>query len=1527
MNFSVNELADRVSSSSLSLSRKDFAALALQRNIGKEHTTLLHYHTFLIRLRRNANVDQRILKDTIDQSTQPSAREIQQIMKKEVERNPFGVMRRAMRLKSKMRRNPAFLGTNEVRRICLGELIQTVRTDAGLGRDNSNNKASSTALWNTFLKAKERVAAESYPLAEESVIEARSKRLREKSTRALRKRENHRQHQLRSLAQARKRRSPTWYLAPHNPITEVWLSKKLKKWAKRCKVRFCGKRLEEAKEGITAHYWAAEKLAGDVDPNIIRAALWNVDKNAKHVRDALSVLDPSPIPPDVNVLCVVEASMGRKIVKPQVIQGWVSSTVGNCQILVRKPASLHELDFDKPPKVDDEARDSTEFLACRVKANGQSFTTISAYFPPSLKTKPRIMEVFRTFARGCMKELTNGPVVFGTDLNFEFRERVGKHHNWTKIRQNVWNQVWRDALDGGKGTLTPLSKSDAATHFPAKGAPACLDMLFLLTSTESPATAYTSLAEIKQVQTAHQLTTGSFSIHKPPPRPKPQEAPAEERVHWDKIRYDKEKRNEFQPKLEEKLLRLVTEGTFDAKSITETIVEVGKSVLGTSKGGANPKKSPGKGNNSRNQPWWDAELKQKARAVSVQRRKAEECVAKIKKKLMLKEPPPTDLSNLQDELVVLRRNLAKLIVDLRRIRNDKRRNYYDNMAASKTMKNPDHVSAAHKIRKKVLGLRSGQSNEVRHSAKVMNQEWSKIFEGLVQGEPPNAQFLEDILDGVREQSEGEEAIEIVITKEHVLKAKKGLKLNKAPGLDGITNEALRLISDDTLIKEFAKLFSAMINDPTKIPPEWKRGLIALIPKKDNPDPLDYRPIALLSHMAKFMELAVKAYLEEEFNAEKLIAVYQMGFRVGRGTEEASLTLMAIDEICRQQKKPLIAIFLDIKKAYDSVPAKVMAASLQRMGIHSRLIRFLFEWISGHERKLMMPGNDGEKAWLKLLVGVPQGSILAPFLFACVMDTLDAYLKGEAALGLEVDTPSPALDITPMVNTWREMMYADDTTIFNHSITDSNIMLSKVEMWSRYSGMTFHPQKFECTRLGFPDGKGSDRFGPVATGGNGARGSIHAHTKFKGNKLPIVPKAKHLGLFKSAVPSNSPTFTIDLKKRLDKADASSSALSFAYRVGKKAATTHFASNLHRSVAEGAAYFGCALCDLSAAQVGNIRKTIGKAAKAGLGIHSSGSTTLALSYLGWQEPETVIAMRRLSLLRRTLDTAPPEITALTKTMIKSNDECFPSPYLQLLNSSVEKVVSEEVKGEHWPSTRDDWVAMLDNEGHDVTIWYGEICGGIIFNNQHPMIRASPRHAATAFRFICPSLKPFKRKTEGAVEVCQVCNQGENTGYHLLSGCCDEKMKAITDGLLLANYTKYAWSVARTTGNYNNLNEILLTEDPSLRTQDDKIKDLILIKSEGNDLDVLARILRHQLFTLERDVGRSRFRTFLKNRKIEWQDFTDKDPTSSLLKYKSELYTAYNWLGIIIDDLWSEYCTRDRPRPQQVEEEEAQGLGDDQ
>jgi hypothetical protein len=630
--------------------------------------------------------------------------------------------------------------------------------------------------------------------------------------------------------------------------------------------------------------------------------------------------------------------------------------------------------------------------------------------------------------------------------------------------------------------------------------------------------------------------------------------------------------------------------------------------------------------------------------------------------------------------------------------------------------------------------------------------------------------------------------------------------------------------------------------------------------------------------------------------------------------------MAIDEICRQQNKPLISIFLDIKKAYDSVPAKVLAASLKRKNLPPRLVNFLFEWVTGHKRKLLIPGNDNEEAWLDLEVGVPQGSILAPFLFACVMDTLDGYLRGEAVLGLPAPlSSSPSLNITPMINTWREMMYADDTAIFSHCIDNSNATLRKVAAWSNYSRMVFHPRKFECMRSGFPDSKNSNRFAPKTMAGptaTGNRGNLSKQLKYKGEPIPVVDKAKHLGLHKSATSSNLPQFTNDLTKRLKKVSNNTDALAFAYKVKKHAATVHFASNLHRSVAEGGAYFGCALCDYSTSQVQSIRLVIGNAAKAGLGIHKSASTTSALAYLGWQKPEVVIAMRRLSLLVRVMTKAPAEIKALVKRMVTNTGENFPCPYLQLLNKSVEEVVQEEVKEEHWPKDAQEWKSLLDKEVEEIRGWYEDICDGIVYNSQHPLIRAAPHLAGITFRFTCPSLKPYQRKN--TVGACQLCNEnGGNTGFHLLTGCQDVKTKAITDNLL-SNYEKAMWYNARQSNDFSELNNVIEAADPLLKDESDKVKDLVLIKDGGNDLDILARLLRGQL----RDAHTTA--ELIERGKFVWQDMKLREKVSTYTDYKSELYTAYNWIGNICADLWDIYCSREGMHPRQRNDQYG---GDDQ
>ena len=126
--------------------------------------------------------------------------------------------------------------------------------------------------------------------------------------------------------------------------------------------------------------------------------------------------------------------------------------------------------------------------------------------------------------------------------------------------------------------------------------------------------------------------------------------------------------------------------------------------------------------------------------------------------------------------------------------------------------------------------------------------------------------------------------------------------------------------------------------PSPTPPAtlWFRkvGLVAMIAKTDNPRPDVSRPITLLSHLAKPPEMSVKLVME---NLGSMLGESQGGFRKERGVNECALILKGTIEICKQQGKPMVAASLDIKKAYDSIPPRVLVAALVAKKLPARLI--------------------------------------------------------------------------------------------------------------------------------------------------------------------------------------------------------------------------------------------------------------------------------------------------------------------------------------------------------------------------------------------------------------------------------------------------------------------------------------------------------------------------------------------------------------------------------------------------------------
>ena len=141
--------------------------------------------------------------------------------------------------------------------------------------------------------------------------------------------------------------------------------------------------------------------------------------------------------------------------------------------------------------------------------------------------------------------------------------------------------------------------------------------------------------------------------------------------------------------------------------------------------------------------------------------------------------------------------------------------------------------------------------------------------------------------------------------------------NTAPGLDNICYQMFKHMSPVSL-QLILKLFNRCWL-PGKLLPRWKHSIVLPVPKADKPThlPSSYRPICLTSHVCKLEKMVVqglKWYLE--FHG--LLDLKQSGFRARRRTADHILRLHDAVQKALANKHNVLAVFIDIEKAYDMV---------------------------------------------------------------------------------------------------------------------------------------------------------------------------------------------------------------------------------------------------------------------------------------------------------------------------------------------------------------------------------------------------------------------------------------------------------------------------------------------------------------------------------------------------------------------------------------------------------------------------------
>nr|VZI31523.1 unnamed protein product [Spirometra erinaceieuropaei] len=313
---------------------------------------------------------------------------------------------------------------------------------------------------------------------------------------------------------------------------------------------------------------------------------------------------------------------------------------------------------------------------------------------------------------------------------------------------------------------------------------------------------------------------------------------------------------------------------------------------------------------------------------------------------------------------------------------------------------------------------------------------SQFFRSVVTSEP-------DFFSPTCEDEETP-ALEAVFFTETIVRNELiNLKESTSPGPDAIPARLLMELALE-MSKPLALIFQTLFVTRC-LPSDWKSATITpLFKGGSRASANNYRPISLTSIYCKIMETISKKALMQFLEQHRLLSDAQHGFRSGRSCLTNLFFTLERYTKARDEGNVVHAIYIDFKKAFDSVPHQRLLHKLCNAGSLGRLLVWIQSFLAGQSRRVQVERQQSLD--VRMVSGVPQASVLGPTIFLVFINDCVKDLDCDVIL------------LADNINLWKVIHNAADADHLQAN-------LNRLEDWSKRWLMPFNISKFNFLKLG------------------------------------------------------------------------------------------------------------------------------------------------------------------------------------------------------------------------------------------------------------------------------------------------------------------------------------------------------------------------------------------------------------------------------------------------------------------------------